>query len=70
LDSIGFQTSSLVECIQKDAKTTIKEIRVDGGMVDNENFIQSLANILQIKIIQTYFLSCYVKIHQDSPKQK
>ena len=52
LDSIGFQTSSLVECIQKDAKTTIKEIRVDGGMVDNENFIQSLANILQIKIIK------------------
>ena len=52
LDSIGFQTSNLIKCIQKDAKTTIKEIRVDGGMIENENFIQSLANILQIKIIK------------------
>ena len=52
LDSIGFQTSNLVKCIQKDARTTIKEIRVDGGMIENENFIQSLANILQIKIIK------------------
>jgi len=52
LDSVGFQTSNLVKCIQKDAKTTIKEIRVDGGMTENENFMQSLANILQVKIIK------------------
>ena len=51
LDSIGFQTDSLLKCVQKDAKIKIKEIRVDGGMMENDNFMQSLANILQVKII-------------------
>jgi len=51
LDSIGFQTGSLLKCIQKDSKTKINELRVDGGMIENDNFMQSLANILQIKII-------------------
>ena len=51
LDSIGFQTGSLLNCIEKDAKTKIKEMRVDGGMIENDNFMQSLANILQVKII-------------------
>ena len=52
LDSIGFQTNNLIKCMQKDAEIMIKEIRVDGGMIENENFMQSLANILQIKIIK------------------
>ena len=52
LDSIGFQTGNLIKCIQKDSKKSIKEVRVDGGMIENENFMQSLANILQIKIIK------------------
>ena len=52
LDSVGYQTNNLVKCIQKDTNITIKEMRVDGGMVENENFIQSLANILQMKIIK------------------
>jgi len=52
LDSIGYQTNNLVKCIEKDAKIKIKEMRVDGGMIANENFMQSLANILQIKIIK------------------
>ena len=52
LDSIGFQTRSLIKCVQKDTKIIIKEIRVDGGMIENENFMQSLANILQIKVIK------------------
>ena len=52
LDSIGYQTGNLIKCIQKDAKIKIKEIRVDGGMIENENFLQSLSNILQIRIIK------------------
>ena len=51
LDSIAYQTFDLVCCMQKDSKRKIKEMRVDGGMVNNNNFIQSLSNILQIKII-------------------
>ena len=37
--------------MQKDSNKKIKEMRVDGGMINNNNFIQSLSNILQIKII-------------------
>ena len=37
--------------MQNDSKRKIKEMRVDGGMINNNNFIQSLSNILQIKII-------------------
>jgi glycerol kinase len=51
LDSIAYQTFDLVLCMQKDSKRKIKEMRVDGGMINNNNFIQSLSNILQIKII-------------------
>ena len=38
--------------MQKDAKIKIKEIRVDGGMISNINFIQSLSNITQTNIIK------------------
>ncbi len=52
LDSLSFQTFELIECMEKDSKTKISEIRVDGGMVKNDSFLQSLANISQIKIIR------------------
>ena len=52
LDSLAFQTLDLIEGMQKDSLIKIKEMRVDGGMVANDNFIQSLSNILQIKIIR------------------
>lgn len=37
---------------KKDSASNIKEMRVDGGMVTNNNFIQSLSNTLQKKIIK------------------
>lgn len=52
LDSLAFQTLDLVECMQKDAKMKVTDIRVDGGMVANNNFVQSISNILQTKIIR------------------
>ena len=52
LDSLAYQTFELIECMEKDSKTKISEIKVDGGMINNNNFIQSLANITQIKIIR------------------
>ena len=52
LDSIAYQTFDLVSCMQKDSKRKIREMRVDGGMINNNSFIQSLSNILQIKIIR------------------
>ena len=52
LDSIAFQTQDLIESMQKDSTIKIKEMRVDGGMIENHNFIQSIANIIQTKIIK------------------
>ena len=52
LDSLSLQTLDLLTAMQKDSKTKLKEIRVDGGMINNNNFIQSLSNINQIKIIK------------------
>ena len=52
LDSLSYQTYELIECMEKDSKTKITEIRVDGGMVKNNNFLQSLSDITQIKIIR------------------
>jgi len=52
IDSITFQTYDLVSAMEKDSASNIKEMRVDGGMVTNNNFIQSLSNTLQKKIIK------------------
>ena len=52
LDSLSFQTFDLIESMERDAKINITEIRVDGGMIVNNNFLQSLSNITQTKIIR------------------
>ena len=38
--------------MQRDAKIKITEIRVDGGMINNNNFLQSLSDVTQVKIIK------------------
>tara|TARA_B100000700_G_scaffold72567_2_gene81007 strand:- start:409 stop:1911 length:1503 start_codon:yes stop_codon:yes gene_type:complete len=52
LDSLVFQTFDLINIMEKDSKIKINEINVDGGMADNNKFIQSLSDILQIEIIK------------------
>ncbi len=52
LDSLSFQTLDLIESMEKDSQIKIKEIRVDGGMINNNNFLQSLSNITRVKIIK------------------
>ena len=52
LDSLSLQTYELIECMEKDSKIKINEIKVDGGMVKNNNFLQSLSNITQLKIVR------------------
>jgi glycerol kinase len=52
LDSLAYQTLDLIEVMQKDSGTKITEMRVDGGMTVNNEFVQSLSNILQIKIVK------------------
>ena len=36
----------------KDSKIKISEIKVDGGMINNNNFLKSLSNITQTKILK------------------
>ncbi len=52
IDSIAFQTFDLIEGMEKDSNIKINEMRIDGGMVENKCFTQSLSNILQTKIIK------------------
>jgi len=52
LDSLSFQTLDLIESMEKDSKIKINEIRVDGGMISNNSFIQSISNMTRIKIVR------------------
>ena len=52
LQSIAYQTFDLIHCMEKDAGKKMKEMRVDGGMANNDNFIQFLSDVLQINIIR------------------
>ena len=38
--------------MERDSNIKISEIKVDGGMINNNSFLQSLSNITQIKIIR------------------
>ncbi len=52
LDSLSYLTFELIQCMEKDSKIKISEIKVDGGMVNNNSFLQSLSDITQIKIVR------------------
>ena len=52
IDSLSYHTYELIECMEKDSKIKINEIKVDGGMVKNNSFLQSLSNITHIKIVR------------------
>ena len=55
IESIGFQTKDLLNLIEKDSKIKIKQIRVDGGIANNKDFLQFLSNILNIHILQSKY---------------
>ncbi len=46
IDSVAYQTKDLIIAMQKDSGVPIKQLKVDGGMVANEDFLQFLSNIL------------------------
>ncbi|MCW9048879.1 MAG: glycerol kinase GlpK [Deltaproteobacteria bacterium] len=50
LESVGYQTYDLMEAMQKDSGTASKALRVDGGMVANNWFLQFLANLLNVPV--------------------
>ena len=49
IDSVAYQTKDLIVSMEKDSGLKINQIKVDGGMVKNEEFLQFLSNILMLK---------------------
>ena len=54
LESIAYQTHDLVDAMQQDSKTKIKNLRVDGGATHNRFLMQFQADILGIPIIWSH----------------
>jgi len=50
LESVGYQTYDLMEAMKRDSKTASKTLRVDGGMVANNWFLQFLADLLDVPV--------------------
>ena len=46
IDSVAYQTKDLLLAMEKDRGMKINVIRVDGGMVNNESFVQLLSSLL------------------------
>ncbi len=53
VESICYQTADLLEAMQRDAKTDLKELRVDGGATRNDSLLQFQADILQIPVVRS-----------------
>ncbi|HMP98100.1 MAG TPA: glycerol kinase GlpK [Kiritimatiellia bacterium] len=52
LESIAFQVADVVDCMQRDATVTLKELRVDGGATVNNSLMQWQADLLGIPVIR------------------
>lgn len=50
LESVGYQTYDLMEAMKRDSKTGSIILRVDGGMVANNWFLQFLADLLDVPV--------------------
>ena len=50
LESIAYQTADLLEAMQADGGAAVRSLRVDGGMVANDWFMQFLADILDTPV--------------------
>ncbi|XP_065226671.1 glycerol kinase-like [Planococcus citri] len=52
LEAVGYQTRALMEAMSKDAKIEFKELKVDGGMVNNTLLIKLLADICNVEVVK------------------
>jgi len=52
LESIAYQVADLLDAIQRDAATPIKEMRVDGGASANDTLMQFQADIMNIPVVR------------------
>ncbi|RKX78146.1 MAG: glycerol kinase [Spirochaetes bacterium] len=52
LEATAFQTREILEAMEKDSGTRLKELKVDGGMTANELLMQFQADILDVPVIR------------------
>lgn len=52
LESIGYQTRDVVECMEQDSGITTKELKVDGGASNNDFLMQFQADILGVPVLR------------------
>jgi len=52
LDSVALQTRDVVDAVNADIDTPVRELRVDGGMVANATLMQLQADILGIPVVR------------------
>ncbi|WP_299056463.1 glycerol kinase GlpK [uncultured Polaribacter sp.] len=52
LEAIAYQSMDILKAMEADAKTTIKELRVDGGATVNNTLMQFQADVLNTKTIR------------------
>jgi glycerol kinase len=52
LESVAYQTRDVVEAMNADAKTELKELKVDGGMTVNELLMQFQADQLGVDVVR------------------
>jgi glycerol kinase len=52
LESIAYQVADLMDAVQTDAATPLKELRVDGGASANDTLMQFQADILGVPVVR------------------
>jgi glycerol kinase len=52
LESIGYQTRDVVECMEKDSGIETTELKVDGGASNNDFLMQFQADILGVPVLR------------------
>ncbi len=52
LEAVAYQTREVLEAMQSDSGVTLKELRVDGGMVVNNLLMQFQADILDVPVVR------------------
>jgi len=76
LESIAYQVADLLDAIQRDSRTPLPELRVDGGGSANDALMQFQADILELPIVRpavtettalgaAYFAGIAVKFWRD-----
>jgi glycerol kinase len=56
LESIAFQSADVLDAMQKDARITLSELRVDGGATANDLLMQFQADILGVPVVRPQVL--------------